>query len=140
MWGAQKADESFETLSVLLLLHIGRQSTLPLCCLHATLATLGIWLCPTLFCEVHLAGTIVAAAVVMRPEAEGDRRYVNMAAAAAALGFAGWALDFGYCDTFGDVLLHAFCWHPLTALALLFGGRAAAGIPAAVGEARPKMS
>jgi len=145
MWGAQKADESFETLSVVALLHIALQSRTVVCTLHALLATLGIWLIPAIFCEVHLFVTVAAAAATLARSLRGEdtrdqRHYVRMATAAALVGFAAWILDFAFCDTFGSILLHAYCWHPLTALALMWAGRAAAITfsPAAVDEVSGK--
>ena len=43
-------------------------------------------------------------------------------------GFFAWLLDFNFCETFQPYHLHAFAWHPLTALALYFAGEGFAGV------------
>ena len=59
-----------------------------------------------------------------------DKARVSFAYAlvSVALGFFAWLLDFNFCSTFQRFNLHAFAWHPLTALALLFAGEGFAAV------------
>jgi hypothetical protein len=128
VWGAQKADETFENWTVLALFH----STFPYqseaifrrICVHSILVTLGIILIPTIFCEVHLI--FISFATVYRFQQQEldteESKLLSRTALFAAAGFSAWLCDFFACDTFRSLYLHAYGWHILTALALYSAG------------------
>ena len=150
LWTAQKADESFETLAVITLLHVawsqarlagkgGKGANRAWCkyLSHCVGASLGIWLIPAVFCEVHLFASAVAARHMLLANLPADANKldgnklavdVDRASLCAGVGFAFWLVDFAGCGLLGHLYLHAYAWHPLTALALFLAGRVAAQI------------
>jgi hypothetical protein len=129
VWGAQKADETFENWTVLVLFHctfasISSQAIFRRICIHSLLVTLGIFLIPTIFCEVHLI--FISFATVYRFQLleldANERSLLGKTALYAAAGFGAWLCDFFACNTFRNLYLHAYGWHILTAMALYSAG------------------
>eukprot|EP00004_Rigifila_ramosa_P024908 TRINITY_DN7319_c0_g1_i2.p1 TRINITY_DN7319_c0_g1~~TRINITY_DN7319_c0_g1_i2.p1 ORF type:complete len:136 (-),score=36.87 TRINITY_DN7319_c0_g1_i2:48-455(-) len=127
--------QTFETLAVVALLHMAlnaHDQITPAFWAHSIGATLGIWLVPAVFCELHL-GLVAAvcarrslAALAGTPAADE----VRLSGLLAAAGFAAWAVDFFFCEARGGIELHAYAWHFLTAAALHRAGLAAVAITA----------
>jgi len=136
-WWGQKLDEIFETWTVVCLVYCAlgatsRAYSFTSAAFHCLLALAGIVLIPDIFCEVHLAACVGAFIVFMlrctaRVSELGGagpiKRRLCIGIICGLSGFGAWAIDRIFCDTLRHLSfnpqLHAFAWHPLTALALL---------------------
>ena len=137
-WLGQKLDEVFETWALIGLLHLahakgdgsGARTETALMAAHSAIAAFGIFHFDDAFCELHLAACVFlclrcslqrAGNLVPRATARA-RRAIRSSAALGAIAFAGWTVDRVACAFLSRLplnpQLHAFVWHPATALAL----------------------
>jgi hypothetical protein len=137
IWGAQKADEIFENLTVITLLHSSfihknNINSIKLrIFIHSILSSLGIWCIPEVFCEVHLI--IICFFTVYKfyhknDMTKHDIKRITNTSIFALLGFSLWICDFFFCNYFKKLYLHAYGWHTLTGLALYNSGLLLKGI------------
>ena len=142
---AQKADEFFESASVVALLYfhllpaadrkVQPSTRFFAFSAHTVALGLGVICIPELFCEVNLILSVLlcfktalarVSTVTDRATQFAHRDKFYTAFLAAGLGFALWGIDRAFCDVTNvqSLNLHAFGWHPLTAAALYLGGAA----------------
>lgn len=99
---------------------------------HAIAMCIAIIFIPEAFCEIHLIATVLYTfgiasgriAAIKDDKARHDIKHLFFTAfVCVAFAFFCWIIDFALCSPFVQSLnLHAFVWHPLTALALYYGG------------------
>jgi dihydroceramidase len=129
MWGAQKLDETFETWTVLTLLHCSSREDInkiiKYVIIHCVFATLCLWYFEAVFCELHLI--LISVLTVNRLYwsdhlSATQRKQLVYAGSFALLGFACWLLDFFGCVYTSMFYLHAYGWHIFTGIALYISG------------------
>jgi len=139
---SQKSDEFFENAAVVSLLYAQLSDPISttksqkanlffLFSLHVTLLGLGVVFIPSVFCELHLITVVLAtftcatrrvSSLPLAADRNAVLSHFKSALLCAAAGFGCWMLDFFLCHEMQGLYLHAFAWHPLTALALYKGG------------------
>ena len=151
MYYQQKLDESFETVSVVVLLHWGLAAlegkqgfarAFYVIILHCIMIIPAIWWFSEVVCEVHLIGVALSAAFVLSKAVDRNddsrlRVAHQLAVVGAIGGFSLWLVDFFGCKAIihGVVVpalgfnpqLHAW-WHLCTAVSLAAAGFLVVGL------------
>ena len=119
-WAGQKADEFFESVSVLLLfysLSLGHKenesdgASLAFILAHSFILLLGVCFIPVAFCEIHLITMVLLtvfrfyhalndlrSAGVDRARSRRIERSVKLAIVFTGVGFVAWLIDFFFCN------------------------------------------
>lgn len=148
-WWGQKADEVWECITLVMLLHMpAGSSSSVLVALHVLFAAAIPVLLPEVATELHVALLVAGLLRVYYRLAEQHpkhlQRLIGRAASFGLLGFACWLVDKLACSSLGTtaqlVQLHSW-WHLFTAAAIYTAGCAALLVHSAEpAESHPKSS
>lgn len=131
----QKIDEFFENVTLISLLYFNLGYGFGRLIVHSLLLGVGVFCVPCVFCEVHLASTVLASFAAANSKLKCLNKandymkkevvkQFTLALVFASSGFALWIVDFAWCSPLIKKMnLHAFAWHLFTAIAILYGGK-----------------